>query len=131
MANTTNLPVYVKELTCRPVWQNGIHIMNPKYSAITASCSPLIKSIQLSELRLPLHKQRITLPTSIKRLYKNWNKTNNTSLFNTLKRYLPQIMKALNKDIKSPITSNDVINFTINSPSHLIHDKVMHQYHED
>ena len=37
----------------------------------------------------------------------------------------------LNKDQQNPISSVDVLNFTTNSPAHLIHDKILHTYHEE
>ena len=39
------LPPHVKELSKRPTSQNGLHLLNPCKSVITASCALVLKSI--------------------------------------------------------------------------------------
>ena len=68
------IPPYVKELTERPTSQNGIHLLNPCKSAISASCAPVIKSIQIAKKGIPIKDTHISLPTSITSIYKKWDK---------------------------------------------------------
>ena len=44
LAATKDIPKYVMELISRPLSQNGLHILNPTRSAISASCTPLLRS---------------------------------------------------------------------------------------
>ena len=52
------IPQYVIELISRPTSQNGIHILNPVKSAISASCAPLMRSIQIAKHGIPLKKNK-------------------------------------------------------------------------
>ena len=115
------IPDHVIELISRPTSQNGIHILNPVKSAISAACAPLIRSINIAKHGIPIHRTRIPLPKSIQKLYKNWNKS--TLLpFRTLKKHIPQIMLIINKEYNNPITSQHVAYFIDKTPSHLIHE---------
>lgn len=46
---TDIIPEYVIELISRPTSQNGKHILSPVKSAISASCAPLMRSIQMAK----------------------------------------------------------------------------------
>ena len=92
MAATDEIPEYVTELISRPSSQNGIHILNPTRSAISASCAPLLRSIYIAKHGIPLDDINVKLPNSIQRIYMNWNKSNRKA-FKTLKHHTPQIIK--------------------------------------
>ena len=81
---TDIIPEYVIELISRPTSQNGIHILSPVKSAISASCAPLMRSIQMAKQGIPLQRSKIILPMSIQRIYMNWNKSKRPA-FTTLK----------------------------------------------
>ena len=104
MAATYEIPEYVIELITRPSSQNGIHIINPTRSSISASCAPLLRSIYIAKHGIPLGDINIKLPKSIQRIYLNWNKSNRKA-FETLKNHTPQIMKIVNKEYIHPISS--------------------------
>ena len=65
MAATDEIPEYVIELISRPSLQNGIHILNPTRSSISASCAHLLRSIYITKHRIPLGDINIKLPNSI------------------------------------------------------------------
>ena len=58
----------------------------------------------------------------------NWNKSKRPA-FVTLKTHIPQIMTIINKEYHDPISSNQVITFIDKTPSHLINEKIMHEYY--
>jgi len=58
----------------------------------------------------------------------NWNKSNRKA-FKTLKHHTPQIMKIVNKEYIHPISSEKVKEFIDKTPSHLIHEKIVHEYY--
>ena len=69
---TEEIPEHVLELVSRPTSQNGLHVLNPVKSAISAACAPLIRSINIAKYGIPIHNANITLPTSIQKLYRHW-----------------------------------------------------------
>ena len=121
-------PEHVLELVSRPTSQNGLHVLNPVKSSISAACGPLIRSINLAKYGISVHKTKITLPTSIQKLYRNWNKSNMLP-FRTLKKHTPHMMTITNQEYNSPISSQQVASFIDKTPSHLIHEKIMHEYY--
>ena len=128
MAATNEIPEYVNELISRPSSQNGLHILNPTKSSISASCAPLLRSIYIAKHGIPLDDINIKLPMSIQRIYANWNKSDRKA-FKILKHHTPQIMKIVNKEYIHPISSEKVKEFIDKTPSHLIHEKIMHEYY--
>ena len=58
----------------------------------------------------------------------NWNKSKRPA-FVTLKKHIPQIMTIINKEYSDPISSTQVNTFINKTPSHLIHEKIMHEYY--
>ena len=54
MSSSKDLPPHTLELINRSTSLNGLHIFNPTKSAITSSCTPLLKSIQLAKIRLKI-----------------------------------------------------------------------------
>jgi rRNA-processing protein FCF1 len=120
------IPPHVKELTERPISQNGLHIFNPCKSAITASCSPVLKSIQIAKKGIPIKKEFIKLPQSITSIYSDWIHQDN-SIFNTLKKHIKQIMCTLDKKINDQMNKKQIKQFSYEAPAHLIHEKIMHE----
>ena len=53
------IPPHMKELTERPTSQNGLHILNPCKSVISASCAPVLKSIQIANKATLIKKELI------------------------------------------------------------------------
>ena len=123
------IPPHVIELSTRPTSQNGIHLLNSCKSAITASCAPLLKSIQIANNGIPIKKESIKLPYSIRRIYKEWNKSPLVT-FRTLKKHISQIMTIINKEYSNPVSSLQVQKFSLSTPAHLIHEKILHEYHD-
>ena len=116
------------KLISRPLSQNGLHILNPTRSAISASCAPLLRSIYIAKHGIPLDAINIKLPQSIQRIYINWNKSTRPS-FRTLLKHTPQIMTIVNNEYTNPISSIQVRKFIDKNPSHQIHEKIMHKYY--
>ena len=60
----------------------------------------------------------------------NWTTSARTQ-FQTLRKYLPQIMPIINKT-KIPLnTKGEMTNFLDSNPSHRIHEKYIHNYYEN
>ena len=98
---------HVKELTERPTSQNGIHLLNPCKSAISAACAPVIKSIQIASKGIPVKDNYIMLPKSIRRYYKNWTiKQNN--IFNTLNKHITQMIEIIQPEKVNAITPEEI-----------------------
>lgn len=72
LAATEQIPKYVMEHISRPIYQNGLHILNPSRSAISASYVPLLRSLYISKHGIPFDDINISLPKSIHRIYMNW-----------------------------------------------------------
>ena len=118
-------PPHVKELTERPTSQNGLHILNPCKSAITASCAPVLKSIQIVKKGIPNKKKIVKLLKSITNIYSEWLQQRN-SISNTLKKHIKQIMCTLDKKMNDQMNSKQIKN-SYEAPAHLIHEKIMHE----
>ena len=128
MASSDDIPEYIMELACRPTSQNGLQLSNPQKSSISASCTPLLKSIQMAKFGIKLEESFHKLPLSLQRIYMNWTTSTRTH-FTTLRKYLPQIMPIINKQ-KTPLTTKkEMTTFLDNNPAHRIHDKIIKEFY--
>ena len=123
------IPQHVKELSERPTSQNGLHLLNPSKSAITATCAPILKSIQMAKEGIPTGQEHIILPSPIRNIYKNWTKSEN-NIFTTLNTHITQIISTLEKNNTTQISTQYIEDFSYNCPAHLIHEKIMHEFYE-
>lgn len=58
----------------------------------------------------------------------NWTTSQRTP-FQILRKYLPQIIPIIDKNITSPFTHHKLHTFINNNPAHLMHDKIIHEYY--